>query len=227
MLTAVYLVVSIIHLVFSVFAVRLYLRNRSIYTALAAAVIIGLFYDNFIIGIGSFVGEGQLLQSLNVGRFVIHALFTPTLIMFAVATAQRLGVRWAQSRTTFAIFGVLTLLMILLGVYEDIVTLSLTAVEEAGTLRYSYAESVGPPIPAIVTIIVMIVAGAFVWRQHKWAVLCLGSSAMFILAGAGVSVPILGNIGEILFAGAVLWTDYKLGDLVARMETDRELVGVT
>ena len=50
MLTAVYLFVSLIHLAFVVLAVRLYGRNRSIYTAIAATVIGGLFYDNLVIG---------------------------------------------------------------------------------------------------------------------------------------------------------------------------------
>jgi hypothetical protein len=225
MLTAVYLILSVIHLLFVLAAVRLFLRNRSIYTAVAALVIFGLFYDNLIIGLGRSIGEGQALQSLNAGRFIIHALVTPLLIMFAVATAQRLGLGWAQSRTTFAVFGVLTLLMIGLGIYTDIINLSLSVAREAGTLRYVNANSAGPPIPAIVTILVMIVVGASVWRRHKWAVLCLGAILMFILAGAGASVLILGNVGEILFAGSILWTDYKLGDLVARMRLNTVPLG--
>ena len=226
MLSAVFLIISLIHLLFVVLAVRLYVRNRSIYTALAAMVMIGLFYDNFIVGIGSSLGEGSLLRGLNWWRFAIHALVTPVLIMFAIATAQRLHIRWAQSRTAFAIFGLLTLLLILWGVYMDIIKLSLTAVQEAGTLRYIHVESAGPPIPAIMTVIVMIVVGGFVWWRHKWAILCIGSSLMFILAGAGASILILSNIGEVLFAGAILWTDYKLGDLVGKMAADANLVGV-
>lgn len=218
MLTAVYLFVSLIHLIFVIMAVRLYQRNRSIYTAIAAAVIFGLFYDNLIIALGSFIGEGQPLQTLNAGRFAIHALITPTLIMFAVATAQRLGIGWAQKPAAFAGLGILTLLMIGLGVYTDIIDLALVAEREAGTLRYTNANAAGPPIPAIITIIVMIVVGAFVWRQHKWAVLCLGAVLMFIFAGAGASILILSNIGEVAFAGSILWTDYKLGDLVSRID---------
>ncbi len=225
MITAVFLILSLIHLVFVVLAVRLYLRNRSIYTAIAAAVIFGLFYDNLIIGIGSFIGEGQPLQTLNAGRFAIHALVTPLLIMFAVATAQRLGVGWAQKPAAFAALGILTLLMIGVGVYTDIIDLALVPELEAGTLRYVNDNTAGPPIPALVTVIVMIVVGAFVWRQHKWAVLCIGAILMFIFAGAGASILLLGNIGEVLFAGSVLWTDYKLGDLVRQMQGRTALAG--
>ena len=209
MLTVIYLIMAAIHLVFTVYAVRLWLRNRSIYTGLAAAVLAGLFYDNFIIGIGAFIGEGSLLQSLNWLRFAIHAFLTPTLIMFVVAIAIKFGVEWAKTSWAYIAFGILTLLMIGLGVYVDIIQLDLAPILEDGTLRYAHAESAGPPIPAIVTIIVMMIIGVFVWRTGKWSVLFLGSLAMFILAGAGASILVLSNIGEVLFAGSIVSSDYK------------------
>jgi hypothetical protein len=213
MVTAVYIIMSIIHLFFLVAGIRLFLQNRSIYTLMAMLVIAGLFYDNFIIGIGRFIGEGSFLQTLNAGRFYMHALFTPLLIMFAIATAQRLGINWAQKRWVFAVFGVLTLLMIAVGVNADIINLSLVPEAEAGTLRYINANTEGPPIPAIVTVIVMIVVGGFIWRLHKWSVLFFGSLLMFIASGAGASILLVGNIGEILFSGSIVRTDYRFGDV--------------
>jgi len=226
MLSILFLLMGIVHFAFVVLALRLFLRNRSIYTAIAALVIFGLFYDNLIVGVGSRIGAGETLQQLNSWRFILHALVTPTLIMFAVATAERLGIGWAQNKTSFAILGILTVLLIGLGVNEDILNLSLVLEQEWGTLRYVNANSAGPPIPSIVTVIVMIVVGGFVWRQHKWAVLFIGAVLMFILAGAGASILWLSNIGEVLFAGAILWTDYKLGDLVEKMETSTTPVSV-
>ena len=218
MLTTVYLIVSVVHLAFFILSLRLFLRNRSIYTALATIVIGGLFYDNFIIGIGSFIGEGSLLKGLNAVRFYVHALATPTMIMFAVATAQRLGIGWAQNRNVFALFGILTLAMIGLGASVDIFDLSLIPELDNGTLRYVNDHTAGPPIPAIVTIIVMTVVGGFIWRKAKWSVLFFGSFLMFVFAGAGASILLLSNLGEVFFAGGILWTDYKLGDLQARTD---------
>ena len=217
-MSTLFLLLGIAHLLFVVLAVRLFLRNRSIYTAIAALVILGLFYDNLIVGLGNQIGASETLEQLNAWRFILHALVTPTLIMFAVATVQRLGVGWAQSKLSFTILGVLTVLLIGLGIYEDIINLSLVLEQEWGTLRYVNANSAGPPIPSIVTVIVMIVVGGFVWRQHKWAVLCIGAILMFIMAGAGASILVISNIGEVLFAGSILLTDYKLGDLVEKME---------
>lgn len=218
MLSMLFLLMGCVHLVFVVLAMRLFWRNRSIYTAIAALVIFGLFYDNLIVGIGGLIGAGETLQQLNAWRFILHALVTPLLIMFAVATAHRLGIGWAQNRMSFAILGVLTVLLIGLGVYEDIFNLSLKLEPAWDTLRYVNGNSAGPPIPSIVTVLVMIVVGGFVWRRHKFAVLFIGAVLMFILAGAGASILWLSNVGEVLFAGAILWTDYKLGDLVEKMQ---------
>ena len=82
MLTVIFLFSALLHIVFLALGIRLWRKNRSIYTAIILAVIAGLAYDNFIIGIGSFVGEGDLLRQLNFVRFVVHGVVTPLMIMF-------------------------------------------------------------------------------------------------------------------------------------------------
>ena len=218
MVTVVYLVMSLIHLIFLVYAIRLFLKNRSIYTLMAMLVITGLFYDNFIIGIGKFIGEGLFLQTLNAGRYYMHAFFTPLLIMFAVATAQRIGIQWAQHKWVFAIFGILTLLMIAVGVNTDVINLSLVPEQESGTLRYINGNAEGPPMPAIITVIVMILVGAFTWRKHNWSILFIGSFLMFIASGAGASIALVANIGEVLFSGSIVRTDYRFGDVPGMLD---------
>lgn len=209
MQTILFLVMAVIHLVFLSMAVRLYGRTRSMYTGLMCVVLFGLFYDNFIIGIGRFIGEGDFLRALNWLRFAIHALFTPMLIMFALDIARRANIKWASNSTVMIGFGILTLLMIGLGVYTDIIDLSLIITEEGGTLRYTNDHVGGPPIPAIMTILVMIVVGVFVWRQSKSWLLFAGSLFMFIAAGAGASIPVVSNVGEVVFSGSIVKTDEK------------------
>ncbi|WKA58923.1 hypothetical protein QWY16_01845 [Planococcus shenhongbingii] len=46
-------------------------------------VLFGLIYDNGIIAIGKFIGEGPLLENLNLLRFWSHAFLTPTLVLFS------------------------------------------------------------------------------------------------------------------------------------------------
>lgn len=210
MLTAVYFIAALIHLVFAYYSARIYLQNRSIYTLLVTIVIIGLFYDNFMIAAGSFIGEGDLLKGLNAWRFYIHAIITPTLMIYAWSVAKQSGIKWAQQPIALIGFAILTVLMIALGASVDIFDLSLVPEVEAGTLRYTNAHMSGPPIPAIVTIIALIVVGAFIWRQKKWYVLCVGAIIMFVFAGAGASILLLSNIGEVMLAGTIVCTDLSM-----------------
>lgn len=218
MQTSFFLLMALIQLLFLLSAVRLFQHNRSIYTGITLLVIFGLFYDNLVIGLGSYIGESSFLQALNSGRYFMHALFTPMLIMYAIATADRLGIKRAGSKLTYSIFGFLTLGMIGLGIYEDIIELALVPKVENGLLRYVNANSAGPPIPSVVTILVMIIVGAFIWRSRKWSVLCLGAILMFIAAGAGASILVLANFGEILFSGSIVWTDRKLEELIIQFK---------
>lgn len=77
MLTIIYFVMAGLHAVILFFMLKLFLSNRVSYTLIATGTIFGLFYDNLIIGVGSFIGEGGLLEILNAGRFYIHVLITP------------------------------------------------------------------------------------------------------------------------------------------------------
>lgn len=220
MQSVIFLLMAAIHFVFFFLAVRLFLQRRSIFTGIVCLVVLGLAWDNLTVGLGATLGEGGLLRGLNSGRYAMHALFTPLLIMFAASTARRVGIGWANNKVVLSFLGLLTVAMIALGVWDDIVQLELAPVSEAGTFRYINASTAGPPIPAIVTIVVMIVVGAFIWRKHKWAVLCLGAILMFIAAGAGASILLLANAGEILFAGSIIWTDYKLSGLTPGVAPD-------
>lgn len=207
MFSSIFLLAAVIQALFLSWEIRLLQRNRSIYSAIAAAVILGLVYDNFVIGIGRFLGEGNLLYQLNAARFFIHGLITPLMIMFAWGMGKKFDLGWDQKPVLFWGFVGLTGLMILMGVYSEIVTLNLVAELDGTVLRYVHAESSGPPIPSIIVIVVNIVIGAFLWRKKQWSVLCIGSILMFIFAAAGASMLVLSNIGEVIFSGSVVKTD--------------------
>ncbi len=95
------------------------------YALLLLIVIAGLTYDVLIILLGHFLPEGGLLRTLNIGRFVIHALATPLLIIFGFGVVRHGGLGWAQSRTNHILICVLATLLIGFGVYEDIFLLNL------------------------------------------------------------------------------------------------------
>ncbi|NJN79853.1 MAG: hypothetical protein HC797_04930 [Anaerolineales bacterium] len=81
-------------------------------------VLFGLMYDNLMIAIGSFIGEGALLKNLNAGRFFIHALITPTMMIFGFGVLRKAGVKWAQGKMAHILICVFATLLIGLGVFQ-------------------------------------------------------------------------------------------------------------
>lgn len=180
-------------------AVGLYQNKRSSYTLLLLIVLAGLAYDTLVILIGRFVGEGDLLKTLNAGRYLVHGFVTPAMMIFGFGVLRSAGVTWAQSRTAHIIVCVLTTLLIALGVYSDVIALELQSRAVLDTLRYVNEGGVkGPPIPAILTIIFLIVAGVSLWRTTGWWRLAAGALFMFLAAGMGMGDTFyIGNLGEV------------------------------
>src|SRR5690606_28225527 len=58
-------------------------RRRVIVSDVALLVFAALVYDNAVLGLGSFVGEGAGLETANAARYWLHALVTPLLVLVA------------------------------------------------------------------------------------------------------------------------------------------------
>jgi hypothetical protein len=106
---------------------------------------------------------------------------------------------------------VITTLLIALGAYSDILQLDLQIKTVADTLRYVNEGGMkGPPLPAILTIIFLIVAGISLWRNTGWKWLAIGAILMFIAAGAGMGdMFYIGNLGEVILGFANVYTAKK------------------
>lgn len=207
-MTVIFLILALAQLGLGWVAVFSFRRTHSWYTLLLALVIFGMFYENAIVGLGVWIGQGPLLQGLNAGRYLIHVFLTPLLVIVAFGLARKAGVAWAHSRRAHAVACLLAVLLIALGVYLDLFQLALTPAMEMGILRYANTGGMpGPPIPAILTILVIIAAGFNIWRKTGWIWLLLGSAAMFLAAGAGASLLLLGNSGEILLMLSLITTN--------------------
>ena len=208
MLTALFLILSVL---FVVLVWQVSKMKRDNYVLLLLLVLAGLFYDTLVIGIGKFIGEGDLLKTLNAGRFYVHALLTPAMMIFGFGVLRKAGVKWAQGKTAHIVICVITTLLIALGAYSDILQLDLQTKTVADTLRYINEGGMkGPPIPAILTIIFLIVAGISLWRHTGWMWLAMGAILMFIAAGAEMGdMFYIGNLGEIILGFANVATAKK------------------
>lgn len=152
-------------------------------------VIAGLVYDNAVLAMGSFIGEGNLLERLSYPRFYMHALFTPLLVLFSLSTLKRTGIQWAFKKWVGAIFYLITLCLILYELFIEMLGLSLSANWKYGVLSYSNAEaSSGVPLMVVMVSIVLIISSLFVWRKQKWIWFFAATAIMFL--GNAFPIPL-------------------------------------
>jgi hypothetical protein len=172
-------------------------------------------YDNAAIALGRLLGAGEPLATINAGRFAAHALFTPFLAIVAWRLAIALVAapygRVLRSRAFGATLAALTAALVAWGVWTEILELELEARQYADTLRYVNVAAHGPPIPAIITIVVAIGIGVVVWRRAGWPWLFAGALAMFVAAALGANLFWLQNIGELILLASVVATLYRAG----------------
>ncbi len=193
-----------------------------------------LWYDNFRIGVGRIVGEGDLLYNLSIPAFLWHWTMLPLLMIVAGSIARLAGLEWARSRLVMGLFclGAVALFVkdlpyvigLLFGEVGPFPAVELRPGCIADTLRYTtrvspaqfcspdaVAFANGPsPLPAILMNIVMVGVGIALWVRRGWKWLVIGPGLMFIAAGGaplwGVYALPVANFGEMLFTAGVLAT---------------------
>ncbi|MFC7686423.1 phospholipid phosphatase [Ureibacillus sp. GCM10028918] len=170
-------------------------------------VIVGLIYDNLIIAAGSFIGEGELLEGLSYARFCLHALFTPTLVLFAFGICSNLGLIWAKKTYWKVIFSFITLGLVVYELFTSVIGLELRAKEENGLLSYESVESAGPVMVILVTVVLVIV-GIILLKKFRFPWLLTGTLVMIFGSLLGIWIknfPIT-NILEFLLILSLLLT---------------------
>lgn len=176
-------------------------------------VLLGLIYDNAIIAIGNFVGEGTLLENLSLLRFWSHAFLTPALVLFSWGALNRAGVDWAKKKAVF--YGALlyTLALIVIEIATETWGLEIAAAREYGVLRYTSAEpSSGPPLMVLLVSLVLIIAGFVIWRKAGWIWMLAG--AVIMTLGSAVPIPVessaVTNAFELFLLFTLVWTKVHL-----------------
>lgn len=204
MYSAAFFLIGLAHLYFLWQAWKLYRQAPNRYLPLAMLCLASLIYDCWAIAAGRLFGEGPMLQKLSLPRFYTHALFTPLLIIFALGVARRVGAKWAGSRAFHAVVCLFALALIVMGIKEDIINLSLVPKTLGDSLRYTNAAAHGPPVPAILVNIFFLLIGGWLWYRTKSALFFLGSLFMFIIAPLTPKLPLLGNFGELGISFAII-----------------------
>lgn len=216
--TILYFVYTIAYLFLLMISIR-YGKERDA-SSFLYLVLLGLIYDNGLIAIGSFLGKGPLLENLSHLRFWFHAFFTPTLVLFSWSVLNRAGIEIAKKKSVRIAAVLYTLVLIVLEIVTETYGAKIVPVREYGLLRYVSAEpSSGPPLMVLFVSVVLITAGAILWRKTGWKWMLIGSVVM--TAGSAIPIPV---------ESAAVTNGFELFLMITLVATkvhqDRQLKGV-
>lgn len=173
-------------------------------------VVAGLVYDNTVLAMGAHIGQGALLEGLNLGRYWVHAVVTPLLVVFAWHVVARTGAGWARSwwATLGAVVAAVALMALEL---THVVSIDVEAEHEYGVLSYSSSGTAGgPPLMVLFVTLALLVAGTVMWRRQTWAWLLVGTLLMVV--GAAVPIPVnsgaVTNAFELILLTSILATKH-------------------
>ncbi len=193
MLSFLFIAYSITHLSLWLWGWREWKRQgKPLALLIALLVNTLLWYDNFRIGLGRFIGPGSLLYAISLPAFVWNWIFLPFMIIAAVLIGRLAGIGWARNKIVLGIFCLVSAAFITLDipyaislVFGQSGTLPPMELRLAGildTIRYTtkltpdqfltpdaVAFSNGPaPTTAIVMNLIMLVIGVFLWVKRGW-----------------------------------------------------------
>ena len=210
MLTAAYIGFALAQLVLAIWAFVLFSRRRSLGAFAVALPIALLVWDNAIVALGAPIGDGPLLIALSWPRFVGHALLTPIWILTAFEYARRVGVERLQNRGSLVAQWALYGAMAALGFVRSVILLRFEPVIQGDLFYYTNGGGFpGPPIPALVMVVAVIVSGVLVLRRTGWAWMLVGGVTMFVAAAVPISVAgfFVSNAGEVGLSLALVATE--------------------
>ncbi|MFB7249243.1 hypothetical protein [Microbacterium sp. NPDC056234] len=164
-------------------------RGRPVVSDLVLLVVLGLVYDNAILGFGAMIGDGAALETANGARFWIHALATPLLVLVAWSILVRAGVRWAARPAAVVLAILITLALVAYEIAVGASQVSLEPVREYGTLSYDDTNAAaGPPLMVLVVAAALLVAGIGIWIRQGWPWLTVVTVIMVV--GSAIPIPI-------------------------------------
>jgi hypothetical protein len=221
MLSAAFLAIAVVDFLILVWALRLCLRYRTNGLIFATIPLTLLWYDNFVIGIGSTLGQGDLLIGLNYVRFYAHYIGLPMTFIAIGAMAREAQFEWAQKKWVMGTFCLIAVFFIV----EDILKFRAEQFYPscwADTLRYTTrvaeytrcspdAEIVGnavPPFAPIALTFFNIGFGILMWvkRGWKWLVLAAVGALGFFAVPYASTGGFFSNFGEPIICGVIILT---------------------
>lgn len=189
-------------------AIYLWRQSTSLAMIILPIVLVSISYDNCILSIGSLIGEGEVLKTLSLLRFLLHYSVVPLFIVIGVELAHRAGAGWANNVVRILAW-VIALGLGAIDVASNYIGLELVPVQFMGILRYQIANLSGLPIITIVVNLFVLIIGIGLWIRQKWWWLFVGT----LVALVGNAIPsslvgtLAGSASEFLMAVSLLLTE--------------------
>lgn len=162
-------------------------RHKKTASAILFLVVIALIYDNGVLAVGHLIGGGELLELLNYGRYWLHALFTPTLILFSYFILREAGIHLAQKNWMLYLYSSLTIVAIIVEYFVELHGLRLAIQDAYGVLSYvSTQEASGPPPMIVIVLVALLFASIALWWKVEWWWMLVGTVVMSL----GSAIPI-------------------------------------
>ena len=206
-----YIVYAFLQAALAVWAFTLWRRARTAGAFMLMLPIAAVWYDNLIIGLGSTIVAGAMLEALTFPRFLGHSLFTPSWIVAAAMLAIRFGAFRGRERLARIGSWVLYAAMVAVGLVNEVIAFEGEIVREADVLYYTNVGRLfTPPPPSLVMTIVVLLAGLYiaVRTRGRWPWMALG--AVLVPAGQFVNAEgplfFVVNFGEVLMSASLVAT---------------------
>lgn len=174
-------------------------------------IMVAFIYDNLILTIGQWIGTGDALEVLSLLRYLLKVFLTPTFVFIAWDILRRQRIEWAEYLSTRIIFNLYTFCVTVIGVYTEILWITLEPSKQYGILQYlPHNHHVSSVI--FLTVIPLLVSGIVLWQKNQWPILMMG---ILLAMGLGmiailVQMPICIAISEFLIIGCLVLTELKL-----------------
>lgn len=177
-------IITVIHVVFMALLFSQYRKTKQTIFILTFDIAFGLFYDAFVLALGTVLPAGWLLSILSRLRYVFHGMLIP--LIFAIC-AYALDFKGLALKLTWVLTGVL----IALGVADGCIR-QLGVETVAGVTRYAsvYAPAWAEIVNSLLTfgtVIPMMIVGVVVWVKQKTPHLFLSAFLMFAFSGLGAA----------------------------------------
>ena len=184
-------------------------KHKKTASAIIFFVILALIYDNAILAVGHLFGEGELLKNLSYGRFWLHAIFTPTLIIFSLFVMREANIQFAYKKWVAFSFGALWILAMIVEYFTELSGLELAPQESYGVLNYSTTEAAsGPPLMILIVLVALLIAAIMLAWKRKWWWMLVGT--IFMTIGSAFPLDIgsdaITNAFELFLIATLMWT---------------------